>query len=122
VHRIRPRTSVLGGAAIGLIAGAAVYGAISSPAPGPTPTAFKPVSASRAITPASAAPCAARQTLEHGVCIVHVVRTVVIPAAGSVSNPSSAAPASVARAAQPGEQGESEHEDDAAERTTTQPD
>ena len=82
MKRIRPRTTVLSGAAFGLIAGAAVYGAVSS-ASAATPTAFNPAKASANTTPASAASCAAGQELEHGVCIVHVEHSVV---AGSESS------------------------------------
>ena len=86
--RIRPRTPVLTGAAIGLLAGAAVYGAVASSsatALGPAP--IKPVLVSAAIPRAPlAAPCAKGQKLEHGACIVHIVHIVhtgVVPAAGS---------------------------------------
>ena len=73
---IRPSFTVLSGAAVGLVAGAAVYGAVSSSA---TPTS-QPAKAVVAAAPASAAPCAKGQKLEDGVCVVHIVRTVVIPA------------------------------------------
>ena len=74
---IRPSFTVLGGTAIGLVAGAAVYGTISS-ASAATPTAVKPAKAVVAAAPA--AHCAAGQKLEHGVCIIHVERTVVVAA------------------------------------------
>ena len=75
---LHPRVTVLSGATIGLIAGAAVYGAVASSA---TATATKPAKATvAAVVPASAARCAAGQELEKGVCIVNVVRTVVVPA------------------------------------------
>jgi len=89
MHRIRPRTAVLSGATIGLIAGAATYGVISSPAPAGMSTGIKAANASMAVATAGAADCAAGQKLEQGVCIVHVVRTVVVPAAGSASSPGS---------------------------------
>ena len=73
---IRPSFTVLSGAAIGLVAGAAVYGAVSSSA---TPTS-QPAKAVVAAAPAPAAPCAKGQKLEDGVCIIHIVRTVVVPA------------------------------------------
>jgi len=73
---IRPSFTVLSGAAIGLVAGAAVYGAVSSSAT-PTSQPTKPVVAA---APAPAAPCAKGQKLEDGVCIIHIVRTVVVPA------------------------------------------
>jgi hypothetical protein len=101
MNRLRPRTTVLSGATIGLIAGAAIYGAVSSSATDKAPTAAKPASASVAAAPVSAARCAAGQKLEKGVCIVHVQRTVVLPAAGggapslnSGSNASSGLPGS----------------------------
>jgi hypothetical protein len=84
--RIRPRTTVLSGAAIGLLAGAAVYGAVaSSSATALSPTPIKPALVSATTPRAPGAPCAKGQELEHGVCIVHVERTVVVPAAGSRS-------------------------------------
>jgi hypothetical protein len=76
---IRPSFTVLSGAAIGLVAGAAVYGAVSSSA---TQT-LKPAKAIVAAVPAAPAKCAAGQKLEGGVCIVHVVRTVVAPLASA---------------------------------------
>jgi hypothetical protein len=76
---IRPSFTVLSGAAIGLVAGAAVYGAVSSSA---TQT-LKPAKAIVASVPAAPAKCAAGQKLEGGVCIVHVVRTVVAPLASA---------------------------------------
>jgi hypothetical protein len=103
MYRIRPRTSVLSGAAIGLIAGATVYGAVS--APSPTFSGYKPVNAIMAVATARAAGCAAGQKLEHGVCIIHVVRTVVVPATASAARPAGHVGA-----------GEAEHADDAADR------
>ncbi|MBE3075968.1 MAG: hypothetical protein IMZ75_13660, partial [Actinobacteria bacterium] len=73
MNRLSPRTTVLSGAAFGLIGAAAVYGAVSS-ASATTPTSFSPAKASVVSSPASAARCAAGQELEHGVCIVHVER------------------------------------------------
>ena len=82
--RIRPRTPVLTGAAIGLLAGAAVYGAVaSSSATALSSTPIKPALVSATTPRAPGAPCAKGQELEHGVCIVHVEHTVVVPAAGS---------------------------------------
>lgn len=123
MKRLRPRTTVVSGATIGLIAGAAVYGAISSSASSPTPTSFKPVSASVAVAPAN---CGAGQKLEHGVCIVHVVHTVIRPAAAGESNPNSDTSTSTTQATKPAEHegtnegehegtSEAEHGDDAAE-------
>ena len=84
-RRIRPRTTVLSGAALGLLAGAAVFGAVSSSsAVASSPTPLKPALVS-ANTPVTLAPCAKGQKLEHGVCIVHVERTIVA-ATGSRSS------------------------------------
>ena len=87
-RRIRPRTTVLSGAALGLLAGAAVFGAVSSSsAVASSPTPLKPALVS-ANTPVTLAPCAKGQKLEHGFCIVHVERTIVA-ATGSRSSGSS---------------------------------
>ena len=87
MRRLSPRATVISGAALGIIGGAAVFGAVSSSASSPTPTAFRQVSATRAIAPkAAAAPCAKGSKLEHGVCIVHVVHTVVVRAPDGGSN------------------------------------
>ena len=77
--RLSPRTTVIGGAALGLVAGAAVYGAVSpaAQASGPARPAAK---APAAPAPARLADCAAGATLEKGVCVIHVVRTVAAPA------------------------------------------
>lgn len=72
---IRPSFTVLGGAAIGLVAGAAVYGAVSTSAA--TSPSLKPA---RAAAPAAVGHCAPGQNLEDGVCVIHVERTVVVPA------------------------------------------
>ena len=83
-RHIGPRTTILGGAALGLVAGAAVYGAVSSSAGSPTPTAFKakaPVAVARATAPG----CAGTAKLEKGVCVVHVVRTVIAPPVAGVA-------------------------------------
>jgi hypothetical protein len=84
MRRLPPRTTVISGAALGLVAGVAVYGAVSSSADVSSQTAFKakakaPVATARA----SAADCAATSKLENGVCVVHVVRTVVVPPSGA---------------------------------------
>ncbi len=85
---IRSRFTVIGGAAIGLIAATAVYGAVST-ASSATPTASTTLTklAPAGLTPAStpAAGCAAGEELEHGVCVVHVDRVVVRPAPSVVS-------------------------------------
>ena len=102
MNRLRPRATVLGGIAIGLIAGAAVYGAISPSSVATSPTAFtaftmpKPPMTVTRVTPppVNPAPCAAGSELKKGVCVVQVVRTVVIPASVAESNPSSGQSAS----------------------------
>jgi hypothetical protein len=83
MNRLRVRTTVFGGAALGLIAGAALFGAVSSSS-ATAPAPFKPALVSVDTVPAvPAANCAAGQELEHGVCIVHVEKTVVVPAPAS---------------------------------------
>jgi len=80
---IRPSFTVLSGAAVGLVAGAAVYGAVSSSA------TLKPAKAVVFAVPAAVAHCAKGQKLEDGVCVIHVVRTVVVPASAAAQIPSS---------------------------------
>ncbi|HYO19434.1 MAG TPA: hypothetical protein VES02_12305 [Dermatophilaceae bacterium] len=109
--RIRPRTAILSGATLGLLAGAAVFGSVSSSsAIASSPTPLKPALVS-ASTPNTLAPCAKGQTLEHGVCIVHVERTIVA-ATGSTSSDSggSSSGSSGSEA--------SEHADEAAEHAS----
>jgi hypothetical protein len=77
MHRLSPRATVVSGAALGLIAGATVYGAVSSSAQAPAPAAF--TAKAPATAPARLANCAAGAKLEKGVCVVHVVRTVTLP-------------------------------------------
>jgi len=85
MRRLRPRTAVLGGAAIGLVAGAVAFGATSSTtvtSPVSKPASFTkqvPVSVAKPPPPVrpKKAPCARNQQLEDGVCIVHVERVVV---------------------------------------------
>ncbi|MEP7192159.1 MAG: hypothetical protein ABI903_04770 [Actinomycetota bacterium] len=85
-----PRTTILSGAALGLVVGAAVYGAVSSSAGSPVPTAFK-AKAPVALAPATAPGCAGTATLEKGVCVVHVVRTVIAPPVAPVPAATAAA-------------------------------
>ena len=65
---LRPNIIILSGAAIGLVAGAAVYGTVST-ASASTPTSF-----TQADT-ASSARCAAGKELEHGVCVIDLEHT-----------------------------------------------
>ena len=78
LNRIRPRTAVICGTALGLLAGAAVYGTVSSSAVATTPSASKTAEAPVAAALARTANCAKGQQLEHGFCIIHIVRTVVV--------------------------------------------
>ena len=79
MKRLRPGTTVLGGAVIGLFAGAVMYSAATTEslaASAPTSQKVPKVSVA-AVPPAPVAPvahCASGQTLEHGVCIIHVKR------------------------------------------------
>ena len=83
MNRLHVRTTVVGGAALGLIAGAAVFGAVSSSSAA-SPVPFKPALVSVDTAPdLTAAGCAAGQKLEDGVCIVHVEKAVVVPAPAS---------------------------------------
>ena len=90
MRRLSRRTMVISGAALGLIAGATVYGAVSSSAQSPAPAAFKakaPVAAK-----ANLANCVAGAKLDKGVCVVHVVKTVMVPpSAAGVAKPAKAA-------------------------------
>ncbi|MEO8517538.1 MAG: hypothetical protein ABI438_00045 [Dermatophilaceae bacterium] len=79
---IRPSFTVISGAALGLVAGAAVYGAVSSAA---TPS-MKTTKAAVSV-PAAVAHCAKGQKLEDGVCVIHVVRTLVVPAPAAAQVP-----------------------------------
>jgi len=97
MNRLRARTTVITGAAFGVIAGAAVFGAASSSsATMPTsPAKVAPASAVTALATAAAARCAAGQEPEHGVCIVHVERVVVRPAPGAAAQSNAAGTAAV---------------------------
>ena len=76
---------------MGLVAGVAIYGAITSATEAMKPVAFAVAKAPVARAPMAPAPagfakCAAGQKLEKGFCVIHIVRTVVIPpAAASVA-------------------------------------
>jgi len=78
LRRIRTRTSVLSGAALGLLTAVAVYSTVSSSAAATMPRALKGAKAPVVAAPARAANCAKGQKLEKGVCVIHVVRTVVV--------------------------------------------
>ena len=84
-RRLPPRTTAMGGAALGLLAGAAVYGGVSlSGASAATPAAYTaklPVSAARA----GAANCSPATTFEKGFCVFHVVRTVGAPSTANAA-------------------------------------
>lgn len=84
MNRLSVRTTVFGGAALGLVAGAAVFGAVSSSATSSAPS--KPGLVSVGTVPAAS--CAAGQELEHGVCVVHVEKVVVVPAPASAQGSS----------------------------------
>jgi hypothetical protein len=79
MRRLPPRATVIGGAALGLLAGAAVYGGVSSSASDQKPVAFVPPKAPVAAAPVSFARCAKGSTLEKNVCVVRVVKTVIAP-------------------------------------------
>ena len=118
MNRLSPRTTVMSGATIGLIAGVAIYGAVSSSA-AKVPTAVQPASVKVAVAPANAAQCAADQKLEDGVCVVHIERTVVNPAPSSDSSLSAGTSSSGNGAVQPSDQvaagTETDTENEAAE-------
>jgi hypothetical protein len=80
MRRLPPRATVIGGAALGLLAGAAVYGGVSSSASDQKPVAFVPPKAPAAVAPVSYARCATGSKLEKKVCVVRVVKTVIAPA------------------------------------------
>ena len=92
---LRPSTTVLSGAAIGLVAAVAVYGAVST-ASAAQSTSFakstKPAVVTAPTTAATAASCAAGSELEDGVCVVHVERIVVRPAPSTPTEDPTTAP------------------------------
>jgi hypothetical protein len=109
--RLRPRTSIASGAALGLVVGATVYGAVSSSAE-PVHAALKG-NAPVALAPVKATTCVGNAKLEKGFCVTYVVRTVVAPsvpnaAAGTAAARPGAAPvaglipAGTVRAVNPG--------------------
>jgi hypothetical protein len=88
-RHLRPRTAITSGAALGLVVGATVYGAVSSSADAPIPQTLK-AKAPAAVAPVMAAGCTGTAKLEKGVCVVHVVRTVIAPLAASAAPPAAA--------------------------------
>jgi len=83
-RHLSARLPVTVGAAMGLVAGFAIYGATTSATQAMRPVAFAvakaPVAkAAVAGAPARFANCAAGQKLEKGFCVIHIVRKVVIP-------------------------------------------
>jgi hypothetical protein len=102
-RHLSPRLPVTVGAALGLVAGLAIYGGMTSLTVATKPVAFAVAKAPVAKAPVDNSParlasCAAGQQLEKGVCVIHIVRKVVIaPAAASVA-PARVAPARVAPA------------------------
>jgi hypothetical protein len=93
MRRLRPRTTIVSGAALGMVVGASVYGGVSSAAQ-PEQVAFK-ANVPVALAPLKATTCTGTAKLEQGVCVIHVVRTVSgPPAAGAVAG--TAAPAAAA--------------------------
>jgi len=85
-HHLSARLPVTFGAAIGLVAGVAIYGAMTAAPESLKPVAFVVAKAPVAKAPARYAKCAAGQKLEKGFCVVHIVHKVVIPpAAASVA-------------------------------------
>ena len=83
MRTLRPKIAVLIGAAVGLVAGAAVYGVVSTGASSNPKPMAKVASVSLAMAPVPApvrapvrAHCAKGAKLERGACIVHVQRVV----------------------------------------------
>jgi predicted component of type VI protein secretion system len=85
-HRLSTRVMVMSGAALGLVAGVAAFGAFSTSAGATTPATFTTAKAPVTAAPPNFAPCAAGSTLERGACVVHVVRTVEAPAPASATS------------------------------------
>jgi hypothetical protein len=83
-RRLPTRVMVMGGAALGLIAGVTAFGAMSDPAQATMPAAYTTAKPTVTATP-NFALCAAGSKLEDGVCVVHVVRTVEAPASATSS-------------------------------------
>ena len=76
MRRLSPRAMVVSGAALGLIAGATVYGAVSSSAEPASHTAFTAPKAP-VTNAAHLANCKTGAKLDKGVCVVHITKTVV---------------------------------------------
>lgn len=116
VRRLPVRATVITGAALGLLAGAAVFGGVSSAASEHQPAALKPAAAV-ATAPAQAAPCSPNSTLVEGVCVVRIVRTVVAPATAAPAPAATRLPAGQPGAAAIPAQAEAEAEADETEAT-----
>ena len=98
----RPRAAITSGAALGLVVGATVYGAVSSSADvqvAQKPQAKAPV----AVAPVLATGCTGAAKLENGICVLHVVRTVLAPppAAAPAAPIAGKVPATTVRAGTP---------------------
>ena len=120
-RRLTPHTTVIGGAALGLLAGATVYGAVSSSAQNRAPAAFK------APVPAAArlASCTAGSTLVNGVCVVHVARTVRVPSPAAPAAATAKAAHLAAGKSELGKAGDTKSDkdgDDAGRRVGTESD
>jgi hypothetical protein len=89
---IRPNLTLLTGAALSLVAGAAIYGAVTTANAVTSISLTSPVKASVATAPAGAARCAAGQELEDGICVLHSRNN----ADGAASAATPAAPAGAA--------------------------
>jgi hypothetical protein len=82
----RPRAAITSGAALGLVVGAAVYGAVSSSADAPVAQTL-PAKPPVTVAPVVAEGCTGAAKLEAGFCVVHVVRTVIAPPAAAPAAP-----------------------------------
>ena len=116
VRRLPLRATVITGATLGLLAGAAVFGSLSSAASEHQPAALKPAAAV-ATAPPQAAQCSPNSTLVEGVCVVRIVRTVVAPATAAPAPAATRLPAGRPGAAAIPAQTETETESDEVEAT-----
>ena len=118
VRRLPLRATVITGATLGLLAGAAVFGSLSSAASEHQPAALKPAAAV-ATAPPQAAQCSPNSTLVEGVCVVRIVRTVVAPATAAPAPAATRLPAGRPGAAAIPAQAEAEAEAEADETEAT---